>query len=312
MCQLACSTTDLWPCPGPLTGPYARNMAGLDGAYMRASDAFAWQMERDPALRSTIAAIMWLDRAPGWDVLTMRIDRITRFVPSLRQRVIEPPLRLTTPRWAYDPHFDLTWHLRRVGAPAPGTRDAVMALVRRSAMGAFDRDRPLWELTLVEGIEGGEAALILKIHHSLSEPAARSPASSRSHPLLGHLSTRPWSPTGVCAISASISTPPRFPTPKLSSAVSRKASRRSPPWAPPAGSPQADRRIGSPARHRPGRNGPGLARAPFAAKPSARTPTRRMILCTGRRHFPPPRLVEAHRRRCERVFSIDANEARPV
>jgi diacylglycerol O-acyltransferase / wax synthase len=144
-------------------------MVGFDDSYMRASDAFAWHMERDPALRSTIAAIMWLDRAPCWDVLTMRIDRISRFMLSLRRRVIEPPLRLSTPRWAYDPHFDLTWHLRRVSAPAPGTRDAVMALVRRSAMGAFDRDRPLWELTLVDGIEGGEAALILKIHHSLSD-----------------------------------------------------------------------------------------------------------------------------------------------
>jgi WS/DGAT/MGAT family acyltransferase len=144
-------------------------MMGSDNAYMRASDAFAWHMERDPALRSTITAIMWLDRAPDWDMLAVRIDRITRFMPSLRQRVIEPPLRLATPRWAYDPHFDLTWHLRRVSAPAPCTREAVMALVRRSAMGAFDRDRPLWELTLVEGIEGGEAGLIVKIHHSLSD-----------------------------------------------------------------------------------------------------------------------------------------------
>ncbi len=96
-------------------------------------------------------------------------NRISRFVPSLRQRVVEPPFRLTTPRWAYDPHFDLTWHLRRVTAPAPHTRDAVLQLARRSAMDAFDRDRPLWELTLVEGIEGGEAGLILKLHHCLSD-----------------------------------------------------------------------------------------------------------------------------------------------
>ena len=52
-------------------------------------------------------------RLLGTELLTVRIDRITRFMPSLRQRVIEPPLRLTTPRRAYDPHFDLTWHLRR-------------------------------------------------------------------------------------------------------------------------------------------------------------------------------------------------------
>jgi diacylglycerol O-acyltransferase / wax synthase len=136
---------------------------------MRASDAFSWHMERDPALRSTVVAVGWLDRAPGWDVLVTRVDGMSRLMPSLRQRVVESPFRLTPPRWTYDPRFDLHWHLRRVTAPAPHTRDAVLQLARRSAMGAFDRDRPLWELTLVEGIEGGEAALILKIHHSLSD-----------------------------------------------------------------------------------------------------------------------------------------------
>ncbi|HXP20609.1 MAG TPA: wax ester/triacylglycerol synthase domain-containing protein [Streptosporangiaceae bacterium] len=144
-------------------------MTEAGSAYMRASDAFSWYMERDPALRSTVVAVVWLDRAPDWDMLAARVDRISRFVPSLRQRVVESLFRLTTPRWTYDPHFDLNWHLRRVAAPAPRTRDAVLEIARRSAMGAFDRDRPLWELTGVEGIEGGEAALILKIHHSLSD-----------------------------------------------------------------------------------------------------------------------------------------------
>jgi diacylglycerol O-acyltransferase / wax synthase len=138
-------------------------------AYMRASDAFTWYMERDPALRSTVVVIDWLDRAPDWDVLVDRVDRITRLMPSLRQRVTESPFSLTVPRWTYDPHFDLTWHLRRITAPPPGTRDTVLEFARRSAMGAFDRARPLWEVTVVEGIKGGKAALVLKLHHSLSD-----------------------------------------------------------------------------------------------------------------------------------------------
>ncbi len=138
-------------------------------AYMRAGDAFTWHMEQDPALRSTVVAIVWLDRAPDWDTFAARIDRISRSMPSLRQRIIEPPFRLTSPRWVYDPHFDLDWHLRRLAAPPPHTRDVVLHLARRAAMAAFDRDRPLWELTLVEGINGGEAALVLKNHHSLSD-----------------------------------------------------------------------------------------------------------------------------------------------
>jgi diacylglycerol O-acyltransferase / wax synthase len=136
---------------------------------MGASDAFTWRMERDPALRSTIVVIDWLDRTPDLDALVERIDRISRLMPSLRQRVVEPPYGLTGPWWSYDPHFDLDWHIRRVAAPAPGTRQAVLEYARRSAMDAFDRDRPLWELTLVEGVEDGEAALVVKFHHSLSD-----------------------------------------------------------------------------------------------------------------------------------------------
>ncbi|AGZ50509.1 wax ester/triacylglycerol synthase domain-containing protein [Mycobacterium kansasii] len=137
--------------------------------YMRAIDAFAWNMERDPALRSTVVAVIWLDRSPTWEVLADRVDRASRSMVSLRQHVVESPLRLATPRWVSDDHFDLNWHLRRVNAPEPRTRDTVLELARQAAMDTFDRERPLWEFTLVEGLQGGEAAVIFKIHHSLSD-----------------------------------------------------------------------------------------------------------------------------------------------
>ena len=136
---------------------------------MGASDAFSWHVESDPVLRPSIVVVIWLDRAPDWDALVARVDRLSRLMPALRQRVIDSPFPLVTPRWTYDPHFDLNWHLRRIGAPEPRTRDAVLQLARRPAMDAFDRARPLWELTLVEGVENGEAALIAKVHHSLSD-----------------------------------------------------------------------------------------------------------------------------------------------
>ena len=136
---------------------------------MGASDAFAWYMERDPTLRSTVVAIVWLDRAPEWDVLAGRVDRLSRVMPSVRQRVVEPPFRLATPRWTYDPDFDLSWHLRRIAVPAPRTRDAVLEMARWAATEPFDRDRPLWQLILAEGLKGGAAALVLKFHHSLSD-----------------------------------------------------------------------------------------------------------------------------------------------
>ncbi len=143
-------------------------MAAATNTYMRSSDAFSWYMERDPALRSTIVALCWLDRAPDWDVLVDRLDRMSRQMVSMRQRVVESPLRLATPRWIFDPHFDLGWHLRRVAAPE-GDRGVVLDIARQAAMDAFDKERPLWEFTLVEGLEGGEAAVIFKLHHSMSD-----------------------------------------------------------------------------------------------------------------------------------------------
>lgn len=139
---------------------------------MGSTDAFTWRMERDPALRSTVVVVLWLDSVPEWKVFEERIDRMTRLMPSLRQRVVEPGVPLATPRWVYDADFDLGWHLRRVVAPPPRTSEVVLSMARQAVMDAFDKDRPLWEFTLVEGVEGpggAEAALILKVHHSLSD-----------------------------------------------------------------------------------------------------------------------------------------------
>jgi WS/DGAT/MGAT family acyltransferase len=144
-------------------------MASSTGSYMRASDAFSWYMERDPALRSTIVVLLRLDRSPDWDVLVDRIDRMSREMVSMRQRVVESPFHLATPRWVNDPHFDLSWHLRRVAAPDGGRQDVALDIARQAVMDAFDKERPLWELTLVEGLEHGEAAVVFKLHHSMSD-----------------------------------------------------------------------------------------------------------------------------------------------
>ncbi len=136
---------------------------------MRPSDALIWHMERDPELRSTVVAVAWLESAPAWEDLARRTEWATRQVPSFRRRPVEVPGRLSTPRWTTDPHFEVAWHLRRVDVPAPHGRDEVLALAALAAMSGFDRTRPLWEFTLVEGLEGGRAAVIMKMHHSLTD-----------------------------------------------------------------------------------------------------------------------------------------------
>ncbi len=72
-------------------------------------------------------------------------------------------------RWVDDPAFDLTWHLRRVGVPSPGTLAEVLEFARVTGSGAFDPDRPRWEFTLMEGLADESAALVMKVHHALTD-----------------------------------------------------------------------------------------------------------------------------------------------
>ncbi len=147
-------------------------MGAGSGQFMRNSDAFTWEMEHDAALRSTVVSVFLLDRTPDWDVLVERFDRIARTLPSFRQRVVTslPP---APPHWEVDPDFDLGYHLRRVTAPKPGDLSGLLEMARRAEMADFDRARPLWEVTLVEGLDDpstpARTALLCKLHHALTD-----------------------------------------------------------------------------------------------------------------------------------------------
>lgn len=136
--------------------------------HMSDSDAFSWYMERDPLLRSTVVAVALLDQLPDWDLLRARVEQATRRLPMFRSRVVVPPLRLATPRWT-ETELDLAWHLRRTSLPAPSGWRELLDLASRKAVTAFDPARPLWELTLVEGLADGRAALVMVFHHALTD-----------------------------------------------------------------------------------------------------------------------------------------------
>lgn len=153
---------------GPLTQSRESQVKQFP-SHLSDSDALMWTIERDPCLRSTIVAIQMLDRSPDWDRLVKRFEEAGDLIPRLRQRVVEMPLGLAPPRWETDEFFDLGFHLRRALAPAPGDRRTVFDIAALMAMTAFDKDRPLWEFTLVEGLAGGRAAFIEKVHHSVTD-----------------------------------------------------------------------------------------------------------------------------------------------
>lgn len=137
--------------------------------HMSDSDALMWNIEKDPILRSTIVAVGILDREPDFARLRRRIDRASIAIPRLRQRVITPPFRLGPPRWAHERGFDIDFHLRRVRLAEPADDRCLLELVAPIAQSSFDRARPLWELTIVEGLSSSRAAAVMKVHHSVTD-----------------------------------------------------------------------------------------------------------------------------------------------
>ncbi|HWW54954.1 MAG TPA: wax ester/triacylglycerol synthase domain-containing protein, partial [Acidimicrobiales bacterium] len=136
---------------------------------MSDSDALMWTIEKDPMLRSTIVAVAALDRAPDHRALAERLERASRLVPRLRQRVVGNPFSLAPPRWEVDPHFDLRYHLRWLRTPAGGDLDQALHLVEPIAMQGFDRARPLWEFYVIEGLADDGAVVALKLHHAITD-----------------------------------------------------------------------------------------------------------------------------------------------
>lgn len=136
--------------------------------FLQNTDAFVWSIEGDPRLRSTIVTLVLLDRSPDWGELVNRFDMISRTVPTFRQHVV-PSLAPAPPRWEGDPDFDLAFHVRRVTAAEPASIETLLEMARIAAMADFDRARPLWEVTLVDGLADGGAALLCRLHHSLTD-----------------------------------------------------------------------------------------------------------------------------------------------
>jgi WS/DGAT/MGAT family acyltransferase len=133
------------------------------------AEALMWALEDEPALRSTFISVSLLDRPADLARLRARLAGAATQVPVLRQRVVDAPLGLVPPWWAEDPDFDVARHVRAETVPSPGGVRELLDLAARRCAEPFDAAHPLWELTLVDGIEGGKGALLAKLHHVVSD-----------------------------------------------------------------------------------------------------------------------------------------------
>jgi diacylglycerol O-acyltransferase len=102
-----------------------------------------------------------------YDTLVELISSRIPLVPRYRQKVQSVPGHLANPVWIDDPEFDVTYHVRRSALPKPGSMAQLRDLVGRLQSRHLDRNRPLWEIYLVEGLEDGRFAMVTKTHHAM-------------------------------------------------------------------------------------------------------------------------------------------------
>lgn len=131
----------------------------------------AFLFSETPAMHLHVCGLLVLDTSvmpDGYEFEKIRAIVLERMptIPAARRVLALVPFGLSRPFWVDDPHFDVDRHLHRLGAPAPGDDRALANLLGDIASWPLSRDRPLWEIWVVEGLRDSKVALIIKMHHA--------------------------------------------------------------------------------------------------------------------------------------------------
>jgi WS/DGAT/MGAT family acyltransferase len=139
-----------------------QQLSGLDAAFLALESATVF---------THIGSVTVVDPSTCPEPLTL--ERLTEHVqsrlpeaPPFRRRLVDVPLGVDQPYWIEDPDFDIEYHVRGSAIPMPGTDDQLSDVVARLHARPLDRARPLWEMHLIEGLQGGRAAIYIKVHHA--------------------------------------------------------------------------------------------------------------------------------------------------
>jgi WS/DGAT/MGAT family acyltransferase len=134
-------------------------LTGLDSSFLH--------LERGPAHMHVASLALFEGPAPGYDEFCEQLSSRLHLVPRFRQKLRFVPFGQGRPKWIDDPRFNLGYHVRHTALPEPGSEEQLRTLAARVFSQRLDRTKPVWEMWLVDGVEGGRFAIIGKTHHCL-------------------------------------------------------------------------------------------------------------------------------------------------
>jgi WS/DGAT/MGAT family acyltransferase len=166
-------------------------LSALDTSFLHMEDNLPSHMH--------VASVTIFDgEAPDYDDFAAGIASRLHLVPRYRQKLAFVPFAQGRPRWVDDPRFNINYHVRATALPAPGGEEELRVLAGRVFSQRLDRDKPLWEIWLVQGLEGNRFALLSKTHHSLVDGVSGADLMTVMFdvsPEPAPIAAQPWLPT---------------------------------------------------------------------------------------------------------------------
>ena len=132
-------------------------------------EALMWNIEKDPWLNPSGAALTILQGAIDEEHFRRTLRRAVVKMPRLYERVVPGLGRLAPPAWVPDPEFDIEYHMRRLRLPKPGTERQLFDLAAQLYQEPLDRTRPLWRFVVIDGLKGGRSAIWSIMHHAVAD-----------------------------------------------------------------------------------------------------------------------------------------------
>jgi diacylglycerol O-acyltransferase / wax synthase len=149
-------------------GDQGQQLRGIDATFLYAETARAHMH----TLKLLVLDVGEMPRGYRFDRIVAALASAVSRLPNWRSRIVFAPLDLDHPRWVTDPSFEIEGHVTRTTLEPPGDAETLDRLVSGILSTPLPRDRPLWHVTVVEGLEAGRIALVMKVHHCLADGVA--------------------------------------------------------------------------------------------------------------------------------------------